>query len=245
MCTLAVAFQTDRRWPLVVAANRDERLERAAEGWAMREPASGPRYAAPRDLRAGGTWIGISATGVFAALTNRHVSSGGFPDPRRRSRGAIVALALSHESAAAARAAIALEAPDAFNPFHLVVADVASAFLWRYDGERAEIDALEPGLHVVTESDPWGRTARGELVRARWPLDSELGSLGRLLAEHAPSPWDATCMHLDPTYGTRSSTILRLAASLPASDLYVTDGHPCVAPFEDRSRLLHQLSRFA
>jgi len=245
MCTLAVAFQTDRRWPIVVAANRDERLGRAAERWAAREPASGPRYAAPRDLLAGGTWIGVSAAGVFAALTNCHVPSGGFPDPRRRSRGEIVGRALAHPSAAAARAALAAEAPDAYNPFHLVVADAASAFLWRYDGERTELDALEPGLWVITESDAFGRTARGELVRARWPLDADLGALRRLLAEHAPSPRDAICIHLDPIYGTRSSAVLRLAPSLTASELYVAEGRPCAAPFDDLSRLLQDLARFA
>jgi uncharacterized protein with NRDE domain len=245
MCTLAVAFQTDRRWPIVVAANRDERLARAAEGWAAREPQSGPRYAAPRDLLAGGTWIGVSASGLFAALTNYHAPSGAFPDPQRRSRGEIVARALAHPSAAAARAGLAAEPAAAYNPFHLIVADPAGAFLWRYDGERAEIDVLEPGLWIVTESDAFGRTARGERVRARWPLDADLGALRRLLAEHAPSPRDATCIHLDPLYGTRSSAILRLAPTLSASELYVAEGRPCTAPFEDRSRLLHDLSRFA
>ncbi len=245
MCTLAVAFQTDRRWPLVVAANRDERVGRAAEGWALREPASGPRYAAPRDLLAGGTWMGVSARGVFAALTNHHASSGGFPDARRRSRGEIVTLALAQESAAAARASLSGQDPAAYNPFHLLVADGAGAFLWRYDGGDAAFDALEPGLHVVTESDPWGRTARGELVRARWPTDSALGALRELLSRHDPSPGEAACIHLDPVYGTRSSAILRLAPSLSASELYAAEGRPCTVPFDDRSRLLEELSRFA
>ena len=102
MCTLAVAFQADRRWPLVVAANRDERIDRPSEGWAVRSPAGSPRHAAPRDALAGGTWIGVTASGVFAGITNFHSSPGHPPDPSRRSRGEIVTRVLGQPSAAAA-----------------------------------------------------------------------------------------------------------------------------------------------
>ena len=66
MCTLALAFHADRRWPLVVAANRDERLGRPSEDWALRSPPGAQRHAAPRDAVAGGTWIGVGASGLFA-----------------------------------------------------------------------------------------------------------------------------------------------------------------------------------
>jgi uncharacterized protein with NRDE domain len=246
MCTLAVAFQTDRRWPLLVAANRDERLVRAAEGWALREPARGPRYAAPCDLVGGGTWIGISAFGLFAALTNHFAPGPEFPDPSRRSRGELVVRALAQRDAAAARDDLAREDAARYNPFHLVVADPARAILWRYDGERAELSELAPGLHVVTEADAEGRSPRAELVRARWPLDPAPARLGEVLVQHAPSPRDATCIHLDHHgYGTRSATVLRLAPTLSASELWVADGRPCTSPLEDRSRLLAALARSA
>jgi uncharacterized protein with NRDE domain len=241
VCTLAVAFQNDRRWPLVVAANRDERLGRPAEGWALRQPSRGPRYAAPGDLLAGGTWIGVSARGLFAAITNYHAPSGGFPDPRRRSRGELVGKALQHGAAHEARVALPREDAAAYNPFHLLVADAQCAFLWRYDGEAVAIDDLEPGLHVVTENAPHDRGPRGELVRARWPLDHDVVRLRQVLAIHGPGR-DATCIHSDPFYGTRSSTVLRFAASLTASELYVADGRPCTSPLEDRSPLLHGLA---
>ena len=79
--------------PLVVAANRDEYLDRPAEGPALRQLASG-RVLASRDARAGGTWLGLSETGLFAALTNRPCPE---PDPQRRSRGLLV-----HDALAAA-----------------------------------------------------------------------------------------------------------------------------------------------
>jgi uncharacterized protein with NRDE domain len=247
MCTLAVAIRTDPRWPLVVAANRDERLHRAAEGWALRETSNGVRYAAPRDAVANGTWIGVSARGVFAAVTNYHAPVEWYPDPDRRSRGELVPLAISAPSAEAARAALASEPAARWNPFHLVVADGRDAFLWWYDGESAGLEPLAPGLHVVTESSRTGEGRRGDLVRARWPLDGSPSRLRDLLTVHAGAvaPEAATCIHGDPAYGTRSSTVLRLASGLAVSELLVADGRPCTSPLEDRSGLLASLARSA
>jgi uncharacterized protein with NRDE domain len=248
MCTLAVAFRTDPRFPLVVAANRDERLGRASEGWALRATADGLRYAAPRDAVAGGTWIGISARGLFAAVTNYHAPVAWYPDPDRRSRGELVALALAAGSAREARAALAPLTAERWNPFHLVVADRESAFLWWYDGASAGAEPLAPGLHVVTESARGGEGPRAELVRARWPLDLSPARLRDLLAVHAGGrvpPEAATCIHGDPAYGTRSAAVLRLAGELSASELLVADGRPCTSPLEDRSSLLVSLARAA
>lgn len=245
MCTLSVAFQADRRWPLVVAANRDERLGRPSEGWALRDGEGGLRHAAPADLLAGGTWVGVSERGVFAGLTNYHAPFDWYPDPDRRSRGEIVRAALGAPSAAEARERLASREGAAWNPFHLLVADAGSAFLWWYDGERTELRDLAPGLHVVTERSPEGACPRGELVRSRWPVDLSLERLRDVLAIHAGAvpPESATCIHLDPIYGTRSSALIRLAPSLAASELWVTDGRPCTFPLEDRSGLLSSLAR--
>jgi uncharacterized protein with NRDE domain len=245
VCTLAVAFRVDRRWPLVVAANRDERLGRPAEGWALRDGRNGVRHAAPRDAQAGGTWIGVSSAGVFAGLTNFHAPLDWYPDPERRSRGEIVSLALAASSAAHARAALAGAPAGRWNPFHLLVADARSAFLWWYDGQRSALRDLAPGLHVVTERSPDGSCPRGELVRARWPVDPALPKLREVLTVHAPPPERATCIHADPAYGSRSSAVLRLAPALSASELFAADGRPCAAPLEDRSDLLAALARTA
>ncbi len=242
MCTLAVAFQVDRRFPLVVAENRDERLGRASEPWALREGEGGIRVASPRDAVADGTWIGVSARGVFAGLTNYHAPLDWYPDPDRRSRGEVVNLALASASADEARAALAGVLAERWNPFHLLVADASSAFLWWYDGERTAMEPLAPGLHVVTERSPHGRCPRGDLVRARWPVDPSPQHLRELLTVHGD---DGTCIHRDPLYGTRSAGILRIARDLASSELLVAEGRPCVTPLDDRSGLLGSLARTA
>ncbi len=266
MCTLVLGYQLDRRWPIVVAANRDEQLDRPSEGWGVRGPAAPgpegvrwPSCAAPLDLQAGGTWMGVSARGLFAGVTNHFVRLGWTPDPTRRSRGALVPLALAAGSAAEAAEALRGLDAAAWNPFHLLVADAAGAFLWWYDGEEQGVTPLDPGLHVVTERDREGRGPRAERLRARWPAEPSLPRLRELLVHHgAAAPdgdldallrvldrGDATCIHGDPVYGTRSSAILRLAPDLAASELLAADARPCVAPHEDRSALLVALARRA
>ncbi len=69
MCTLIVLHRCVPDRPLVVAANRDEFLDRPSEEPALRSSRTGP-IVAPLDLEAGGTWVGVSARGVFAGLTN-------------------------------------------------------------------------------------------------------------------------------------------------------------------------------
>lgn len=242
MCTLAVAFQLDRRWPLVVAANRDEHLGRPSEGWALRGGGGAPNFAAPQDLQAGGTWIGVAPGGLFAAITNHYLRFDGYPDPARRSRGELVPMALAQGHAAAAAAALRWLDAARWNPFHLLVADPVEAFLYWYDGAEQGLEPLAPGLHVVTERDREGRGPRAERLRARWPSDPALPRLRELLLHHGDGADSATCVHAEPVYGTRSSAILRIAPELAVSDLFASEGPPCTAPHEDRSEVLRELS---
>src|SRR5579871_991767 len=96
MCTLVVALGQFPGFPLVVAANRDEKLDRPATPpriWPGAEP-----FIAPRDEVAGGSWLGFNRHGVFVGITNRF---GVPPDPTKKSRGQIVIDALSAPSARA------------------------------------------------------------------------------------------------------------------------------------------------
>jgi len=159
MCTLIVLHRCVPGRPLVVAANRDEFFARPAEGPAIRATRRG-RVVAPRDLEAGGTWVGLSDQGVFAGLTNlRPVASesgsaalGGEADGAAqaplRSRGEVVMAALEARTAEEAATALAALAPGLHNPFQLLVADARAAWLIVYR-DAPQLIALDPGLHVV------------------------------------------------------------------------------------------------
>src|SRR5687767_9378576 len=88
MCTLLLAWHVHPALALVVAANRDEEYGRPTEP--ARFWADAPELLAGRDLVAGGTWLGVTRAGRFAAITN--VREPGVPAPAGvRSRGELVA----------------------------------------------------------------------------------------------------------------------------------------------------------
>lgn len=246
MCTLVALHRCAPGAHLWVAANRDEYLDRPAEGPALRGGRNGP-IVAPLDRRAGGTWWGLNADGVFAAVTNRPTAA---LDPTRRSRGQLVVDLLGAASAReAADLAAALEA-DRYNPFNLFLADARDAFAVVYEGGPALL-ALAPGIHVVGNADPDARDVpkirrtleRAEQVAAG-PADAIRDGLAALCRTHGddPDPKGDTCVHLGG-YGTRSSSLLRLG---PVGDrLEHAAGPPCTSAYEDFTPLLSELGRTA
>src|SRR5579863_2270616 len=97
MCTVVLLFRPDHAWPVVLVANRDERVDRDWDPPAAWWPAL-PGVIAGRDRTAGGTWMGVNRHGVVAAVLNRPGSLG--PEAGKRSRGELPLLALAEVSAA-------------------------------------------------------------------------------------------------------------------------------------------------
>src|ERR1019366_10453441 len=96
VCRLVSAGQTEPGCALVVAANRDEQLDRPAHPLCvLRE--SNPRILGGRDDLAGGTWLAVNDHGGVAGLTNRP-SSGG-RDLSKRSRGELPLMLAGQRSA--------------------------------------------------------------------------------------------------------------------------------------------------
>jgi uncharacterized protein with NRDE domain len=245
MCTLIALHRCTPAAPLVIAANRDEYLERPSEGPALRAGGAHP-VAAPRDLRAGGTWLGVNAEGLLAAVTNRPVSR---RDDRCGSRGQVVLEALEARSAREVAESLSGLGRDRFNPFNLLVADGQEAFTVVYEG-RAELEELSPGAHVIGNADPDDRAVpkiARLLDEAQEACELEGSALWSALATtlrgHAgePAPLAHTCIHAGG-YGTRSSTLLQLGPGAEPVWWYA-DGPPCRTPYEDFSFLLHQLDR--
>ena len=67
MCLIIFAYRSHPDYRLVLAANRDEFYDRPTRHAAFWNDA--PEILAGRDLKAGGTWLGITKTGRFAAIT--------------------------------------------------------------------------------------------------------------------------------------------------------------------------------
>ncbi|MDE0884472.1 MAG: NRDE family protein [Myxococcota bacterium] len=226
MCTLISIHRTvPGRW-LVVAANRDEYLDRPSEPPALRS-GQGLPLIAPMDMRAGGSWIGLNKKGVFSALTNLRDPN---PDPGRQSRGQVVMDCLARESAAdAVEGLMAIEAR-AHNPFNVYVADRDQAFLVVYR-EEPFTEELAPGVHVVGNVDPreCGRGTGSKVDRVREQVEGIVtqgkieivDALGELCGSHGSqnSSLDDLCVHVGDTYGTRSSILLELSeASFESSN---------------------------
>lgn len=218
MCTLAISFAPGK---FSVAANRDELLGRPARG-----PFVWPQgFFAPRDEQAGGTWLGLTPSGLFVGVTNRFMAP---KDAARESRGTLVVEALSQHSALAVHQSLASLSAHRFNAFHLLYADASNCFLTWSDGERVQQRELGSGVHVVTErsfrTDGVDASGREALVaQATWTTEG----LQKMLAVHHPTdPLQATCVHLPAfNYGTRSSFTLVDGAMTWA------EGRPCTTPF--------------
>ncbi len=159
MCTVVLLIRPGHAWPLVLAANRDEMLNRPWDPPAAHWPDQ-PNVIAGRDRLAGGTWMGVNRDGVAAAVLNRPGSLG--PAAGKRSRGELPLLALAHGSAIEAAAAIAALNSGGWRSFNLVVADRTGAIFVRGLGHgHPQVQPFAPGLHMVTAHDPDDPKARG------------------------------------------------------------------------------------
>lgn len=217
MCVLALAWRAHPRWALVAAANRDELHARPAAPlarWAER-----PGIIAGRDLRSGGTWLGVSEEGRFAAVTN--LRGLGPPDPERASRGALVSDLLSGKRRYANEDEAALED---FNAFNAVVVDGEVArFL--SNQPRPARRLLAPGLYGMSNGpldEPWPKTLQLKRRLASWmEKDGVAGSLLDDLRDDTLADGDrsavgatphASIFVRDPVYGTRCSTVATVDA---------------------------------
>ncbi|MEP4486378.1 MAG: NRDE family protein [Halioglobus sp.] len=175
MCLVIFAHQCSPHYPLVVSANRDEfhaRPTQASHFWE-----SQPQVLAGRDLEQGGTWMGTTRTGRFAAITN--VSDPSRTTPAPLSRGELTLSFLAGESTPEAYLAEIEPRADQYALFNLVVGDQHS--LWVFSnahGNRAP-KALAPGLYGLSNAaldTPWPKVQLGKSMLA--------GSLDRAALTH-------------------------------------------------------------
>jgi uncharacterized protein with NRDE domain len=263
VCLLAVVFRVHADSPLIVAANRDEWLERPSEPMQVLRLES-PRVLGGRDKLASGTWLAINEHGVVAGLTNRPMRGG--RDPKKRSRGLLPLLLTEHRTAADAVAAIEQTvSPADYNPCWMLVGDRESLFyLDLTGGSTPGVRPLAPGIHVLENCalDAGSRKTEAMVARLQhvgdWHACELVDGLARALGNHSvpkppnppkldgielPAAIEAACVHAGP-YGTRSSTIVVLPAQSEHPPMVLfADGAPCKTELVDVTYLWHSLAR--
>lgn len=222
MCLLVFSYKEHPVYDLVVAANRDESYERPtrpAQFWDDQ-----PRILAGKDLKAGGTWMGISRDGTFSALTN-------FRDPAIQkenapSRGHLALEYLMKREKPAEYLHKVDEKADQYSGFNLIVGD--SNQMCYYSNQQKEIRLLEPGLYGLSNhliDTPWpkilsAKKALSEAIQDKSISEEDLFHLLKdereALDENLPDTGIGRELEkkVSPVfikgdyYGTRSSTIL-------------------------------------
>jgi uncharacterized protein with NRDE domain len=222
MCLILFSYKQHPVYPLVFAANRDEFYDRPsapASFWEDR-----PDLLAGRDLKEGGTWLGITRGGRMAALTN-------FRDPasvklQAPSRGWLVRDYLCSQEDADAYLKKLEKQADQYNGFSVILGD--PSHLYYFSNRHGTIE-LTPGLYGLSNSllnTPWSKVERGKqrlgalLSQTGDPLPEDLFSIlkDQTRPEDRQLPdtgigleWERILSSMfitSPIYGTRSSSLL-------------------------------------
>ncbi len=189
MCLILLAWRQHAEFPLVVAANRDEHHARPAERIGFWK--GQPGILAGRDLEAKGTWMGVSRSGRFAAVTNYR---GGKDVNAKESRGALVSnflLGISNP-----KAFIEKTPANSFSGFNMLVSDDKE--LWWLSNRDGGARKLKPGFYALGNL----------LLDTPEVMDMKERFKGAALALEPLFSLLATAKIVAPEYGTRCSTVL-------------------------------------
>jgi uncharacterized protein with NRDE domain len=196
MCLIVLAWRVRPEHPLIVAANRDEFQARPAAPAAFWDDQ--PQVLAGRDLEARGTWMGVSRSGRFAAVTNYR---GGYEPRAAQSRGALVSRFLTAPEEPASYFDSLRK--DLYSGFNLLACD-GEELWWTSNRGTARSGAprrLDPGIYglgnaLLDSADV--ELAKRAFAAAIEPEPS-VETLFALLAKFRID---------NPVYGTRCSTVL-------------------------------------
>jgi uncharacterized protein with NRDE domain len=223
MCLLLMALNTHSTYPLVLLTNRDEYYDRPSTSACFWDEA--PDILAGKDLRAGGTWLGINRKGRIAALTNYRDPSSikeGAP-----SRGRLVSEFLLGDREPLEYIKRLNRVAGRYNGFNLIAGDKDRMY-W-YSNRGSGVQLLKPGVYGLSNhllDTPWPKVARGKAALCRllsMQRDPSLEELFHILADRTLAD-DASLPHTgvdlewerilspifikSPMYGTRSSTVM-------------------------------------
>ncbi len=223
MCLILFSYRSHREYPLIFAANRDEFYERPTQQASFWEEA--PDMLAGKDLKDGGTWLGITKTGRMAAITN-------FRDIRTLkndapSRGNMVSGFLRGNENPVEYIQKIRGISDRYNGFNLILGDRSGFFYFSNAGDV--FHKISPGMHGLSNhllDTPWPKVEQGKDLltgltsRDQNPSPDEifhiLADTSRPADGHLPDTgigleWERLLSSIfidSEIYGTRSSTII-------------------------------------
>jgi uncharacterized protein with NRDE domain len=226
LCLILFAYQAHDKYKLIVAANRDEFYERPTAPVHFWEDY--PNILAGRDLLKMGTWMGVTTSGRFAALTN-------YRDPKeqsdgKRSRGELPADFLKDNEHPEIYMYGLAKKRNLYPGYNLLAGDANG--LYYYSNVNDKIQRLEPGIYGVSNhllNSDWPKVTKGKeelskiITESNRSLDERILNL---LQKADPAP-DEMLPHTGVTldwerilspifiksegYGTRSSTVLLIS----------------------------------
>ena len=161
MCVIFFAFNTRADYPLVLAANRDEFYNRPTAAAGYWEDY--PDIYAGRDLVGGGTWLGVTRSGRFAAVTNYRDTKGAIGTV---SRGNLTADFLKGSGPAEEYLEAIKKRAGDFSGFNLIIGEINGARreIFHYSNRGGEIARLKPGIYGLSNhllNTPWPKVRTG------------------------------------------------------------------------------------
>lgn len=223
MCLILFSYMNHPVYRLVLAANRDEFYERPSLPAGFWEEDN--NILGGKDLQAGGTWLGITRTGRFAAITNYRE-----PDafkPNAPSRGKLISNYLQAASNPCDYLREVAARSSSYNGFNILAGDTEK--LCYFSNRDGGVKELAPGIYGLSNhllDTPWPKVALGKsllgsvldgevvpekifqvLRDSTQPKDSELPRTGVTME------WERVLSSIfitSPIYGTRSSTLITI-----------------------------------
>tara|TARA_Y100001970_G_scaffold294373_1_gene452197 strand:- start:104729 stop:105475 length:747 start_codon:yes stop_codon:yes gene_type:complete len=238
MCTAIILRRPNHRWPLILAANRDEMRDRDWEA-PGRHWNSCRQIIGGRDKVAGGSWIGINDYGLVAVILNRSGSLG--PSKNQSSRGNVVVNALKYSTPSQAISTLLEKGLDQYSGFNLLIADTSECLWLRHDTKsHPQVKNVQNGLSMITNRDLNDQTCpkisyyKNKFTSAKSPnIESgDLSDWEKILSDDEGNSSSrakntAICLNT-PDYGTVNSSIIgmRIYNSRPQSVFFFCDGAP-------------------
>lgn len=222
MCLLLISYNIHPEYPLIVAANRDEFYQRPTEKAHFWKDYK--ELLAGRDLEAGGSWLGITKKGRFAAITN-------YRDMRLlkenvTSRGELVTDFLTSTLTPVKFGHKLSGTADKYNGYNLIFSDFDT--LYYFSNQTKHLTQLNEGIYGLSNhllDTPWPKVIKSKeaFLEVTSEKNIEAPDLFKILSDDKEAPEDqlpdtglspglekavSPVFIKSDSYGTRSSTVI-------------------------------------